>query len=416
MRRSRSMLGSMHRSMCARSTRRSPTRRRRPPRNADDPDGEVRWHDPDHGGPDRRTREADADARRLLDRRARRRHLHRRPRLEDLPADGRRLRDGDPPRLRGSAESAAVRLHDQLAGRRADLAVRYEPCGLHDHVGRAEDQLADDVAVRAGRDDQQSVRDLRRLRRHRGRRDLHAMKRLLLLLAACGSSSPKMPDARVIDAPPDAPPVPHIAYVVNALTWPTTANEARTVGFDLDGNGTIDDQFGATLAALRSQGGLDVQTPTDTAIAHGVSITLADVQAPDLSAPSAGFTLYAGTNPKPAPCAGSTDTSCGHHLTGTGSFDVAAMPRDTPIVGPIASSVYAGGPGHLTLPVYAACGTPALITLLAAHVQFTLSANGLMQGRLGGAIAMTDLDAKLYPAMAQGYTATLARDSNMLQR
>lgn len=241
------------------------------------------------------------------------------------------------------------------------------------------------------------------------------MKRLLLLLAACGSSSPKMPDARVIDAPPDAPPVPHIAYVVNALTWPTTANEARTVGFDLDGNGTIDDQFGATLAALRSQGGIDVQTPTDTAIAHGVSITLADVQAPDLSAPSAGFTLYAGTNPNPAPCADSTDTSCGHHLTGTGSFDVAAMPRDTPIVGPIASSLYVGGPGHLTLPVYVASGTPALITLLAAHVQFTLSPNGLMQGRLGGAIAITDLEAKLYPAMVQGYAATIARDCNMLQ-
>lgn len=255
------------------------------------------------------------------------------------------------------------------------------------------------------------------------------MKRLgpLLLAAACGSSSPKMPDAHVpdasadsqIDATPDAPTVPtgsHRHFVVNQLRWPTSSVESREDAFDLDGNGVLDNQIGAVIVALRSQGGIDAQPPSDAAIARGVSITLADLQTPDsTTASAAGFTLYAGTNPNPAPCNGSADSTCGRHLTGNGSFDVATSPRDMPIVGPIASGVYSGGPGHLDMPVYIASGTPAFVTLLGAHAQFTVSANGLVQGKIGGAVPITDLDTKLYPAMATGYTAMVAHDCSALQ-
>jgi hypothetical protein len=64
---------------------------------------------------------------------------------------------------------------------------------------------------------------------------------------------------------------------------------------------------------------------------------LADVQTTDLT--TAGYTMYAGTNPNPAPCYGSADVTCREHLTGTATFDAAATPRDPQLVGNAVSGV-----------------------------------------------------------------------------
>jgi len=261
------------------------------------------------------------------------------------------------------------------------------------------------------------------------------MKRigLVCLAAACGSSSSKQPDAAVhvdarADAPADATPdvavdapvdVPegvsgHYHYVVNRLVWPTTSNEARADGLDLDGNGTIDNQLGMVLSSLTAQG-FDVQTPTDQSLARGGSITLADLAAPDLTnATGATFTLFAGTNPSPTPCNNSADTVCGHHLTGTGTFDVAAMPRDTPIAGAIASTVFTGGPGHLSIPLYVMTGSPTIITLLGARAKLTPKTGGVMTGIIAGAVSTADINSKIYPAMQQSFSAAVAQDCSML--
>lgn len=120
-----------------------------------------------------------------------------------------------------------------------------------------------------------------------------------------------MPDAHVVDAHPDAPldaPEPvagHYHYAISKQQWPTSSSEARADGFDIDGNSTIDNQFGDAMATLIGMG-FDVQTQTDVAIAHGSEIMLADLGADDLgSAGSASFAIYAGENPDPAPCNGS---------------------------------------------------------------------------------------------------------------
>jgi hypothetical protein len=249
------------------------------------------------------------------------------------------------------------------------------------------------------------------------------MKRvgLVLVVAACGSSSSKTPDASIdaahsdapADSATDAPPMAtgtHHHYVINKITWPTTSTEARMMGFDLDGDGSVNNQLGQDMATLSGQG-FDVQTAQDAEVARGLVLMLADVQATDLTtATDVGFTTYAGENPNPPACNGSADTVCGHHLDGTASFDVAAMPRETPIVGAIAAGQYTGGPGKLPVELSVVTSAPVSTTLIGAHAKLTATANGITQGIIGGAIPSTDIDMKIYPAMAVSFNAVVARD------
>lgn len=223
-------------------------------------------------------------------------------------------------------------------------------------------------------------------------------------------------DARVDgapDAPPDAPPDAsgmHHHYILDSLMWPTTSNQAQLDGFDLDGDGTIDNQLGNVMATMASDG-FDVQTPQDQAIARGTELMLADLQADGLTtATGAGYTMYVGTNPSPAPCSSSSDTVCGHHLTGTATFDAAATPRDPELVGSITGGHLTAGPGHLSMQLSVVTGTPVTLTLLAAHVKLTATSTAITTGVIGGAIPMTDFHDKIYPAMQTSFATTIAAD------
>jgi hypothetical protein len=119
--------------------------------------------------------------------------------------------------------------------------------------------------------------------------------------------------------------------------------------------------------------------------------------------------MYVGMNPNPAPCNGSSDPDCGHHLAGTGSFDAAATPRDAQLIGAITGGQLIAGPGHLSLQMSILSSAPVTITLLAARAKLAPTANGLA-GILGGAIAHGDFHDKIYPAMQTGFATVLARD------
>lgn len=228
----------------------------------------------------------------------------------------------------------------------------------------------------------------------------------------------------MIDAPspvvdaflPDAPePVGgHYHYVISKMTWPATASDARADGFDLNNDGTVDNQLGMVMASFNSQG-FPVQPATDTAIATGQIIMLGDLAATDLTtSASATFTLFAGTDPNPPACNGSADTTCGHHLHGTATFTVAATPRDTPLAGSIATGTYTGGPGHLSIEASILGSTPITLTLLGARAKLAVTAAGFMQGIIGGAIPETDIQMKVYPAMAMGFNAQVMHDCSAL--
>src|SRR5437868_1216590 len=106
-------------------------------------------------------------------------------------------------------------------------------------------------------------------------------------LVACGGS--------------DGAPTPegaHTHYVSNKIFVPTSSTESREYGLDLNGDGTVDNQLGATLAALKSQGGFDIQGTIDKAVADGSIILLVDFQTKSFtSSAAAGIQVFLGDNP-----------------------------------------------------------------------------------------------------------------------
>jgi hypothetical protein len=231
------------------------------------------------------------------------------------------------------------------------------------------------------------------------------------------TDSPVTPEASP-DAPIDAPATAtgtHYHYVLASEHWPASNPEAQALGMDLDGDGQVDNQLGKALVALSGQG-LDTQTTVDQQVATGAILMLADLQTTDFTtAVDAGFTLYTGADPSPTPCAGPSDTVCGHHLAGTGSFNVASVsPRDTPVLGNIASGTLTTGAGSLSPQLALVGSSPITLTLLGARAKVTATASGITQGVIAGGISANDLDTKLYPLMQQGFMAIVQRDCTQL--
>src|SRR3569623_2957306 len=115
-------------------------------------------------------------------------------------------------------------------------------------------------------------------------------------LVACGGGGDDQP----------TPEGPHYHYVANKVFVPTSSNESREFGLDLNGDGTVDNQLGNTLAALKSQAMFDIQATIDQSVNQGSIILLADFQTKDFTSSSAaGIQVFLGTNPNPAACNGS---------------------------------------------------------------------------------------------------------------
>jgi hypothetical protein len=228
-----------------------------------------------------------------------------------------------------------------------------------------------------------------------------------MTFAACGGGDDGQP----------TPEGMHYHYVANKVFVPTSSTESREYGLDLNGDGTVDNQLGATLAALKSQGGFDVQTTIDTSVNEGSIILLADFQTKDfMTSSAAGIQVFLGKNPMPAPCNGSADTTCGHHLDGTGSFDIDPNgPQNAALAGKIVGGTFTGGPGNLSLQIAIGGTMPIQLDLIGAKVKASgISETGITSAILAGAVTKNDIDTKIIPAIAPQLETTIMRDCNML--
>ncbi len=256
----------------------------------------------------------------------------------------------------------------------------------------------------------------------------------IVLLAACGSSSsPARPDAakpidgpldspvdspvdgRIVDASIDAPQMStgmHHHYVIDHVYVASTAQQIQQYGLDLDGNGMVDNVFGAFVEQFSQNGFGSPQVPVSQEVDNGALLMLADLQATDLTtATAAAFETYEGTNPMPEPCLSMSDTVCRQHLMGTGSFDVVAQtPPQPPIVGDIVAGAYTGGPGHLDVMLPVFDGMPVPVTLIGARAKLTTASTSIMAGVIGGGITASDMHVAVYPSMAQAANIQIFKD------
>lgn len=245
------------------------------------------------------------------------------------------------------------------------------------------------------------------------------------LLLACGGDEGNggNVDAGVDSGPSVCTPTESTTYVVNKVNVPLTSAEAEGIyGFDLNGDDTPDNKVGKTLATLKNAVNVDVPGSVDKAINEGSAILLIDLKASDLaSASCASASVYLGANASPAPCLDDMDTVCGQHLAGTGQFDIAeTSPTDATVLGRIINGTFEGGPDAvegatsstivIELPVIA--GAPPLrLSLLGAHIDIQqVSADGLMEGRLGGAVPVSDVEMSILPTLHQYIDAIITAD------
>lgn len=225
----------------------------------------------------------------------------------------------------------------------------------------------------------------------------------LPLAAACGSDGGD-DDGTIDDTGTD-----HL-YVVSAVDVPANGTEATALGLDIDdkandANGGIDNQLGMILGNIGALAdGFDVQATVDKQVDEGGLILLTNLLAKDLaSASGVGMWVFLGENPQPAACADANDTVCRKHLAGTGMFSLSASsPTDAKLAGKIVAGKFTGGPGTVTLQLALTEGQPPVdLPLQKAKAELTgISDTGITNGKIGGAIAKTDLESKVYPAIA----------------
>ena len=197
----------------------------------------------------------------------------------------------------------------------------------------------------------------------------------------------------------------NIQQVASEITLPTAAT-ATQLAFDLDGNGKVDNTLGMLIDTVAQQAKVDAQGEVASAISKGDIIVLADVQATDLTNGCGKVSVYLGANPNPAPCTDPANSAtCGQHLQGTGTFDIAAnSPKDTSVFGTIKGGRFfldkGDAPGNFSLELDIIDGqAPIRLDLLGARIEITKISPDGITGRIGGAIKSSDLQNTVLPTV-----------------
>jgi len=214
----------------------------------------------------------------------------------------------------------------------------------------------------------------------------------------CGSSGGSRPHSG--GPTPEAWSYPEHQFVMSWLKLPLSAAEANQYGFDLDGNGSIDNQLGIIFVALKDQmGETTPQSAVEDAMKQGKIIVLLDVYAqPDMqTAPAANLWELLGVPADPP-------IPDGPQPGDTFVVDAAGGPAAACLGGSIdvGRGTFGGDDGTFLVHLPLGKGGNVTLPLHAVRIEFTASADGLAleDGRLGGAVRKDDLDSTVVPDLA----------------
>ena len=216
---------------------------------------------------------------------------------------------------------------------------------------------------------------------------------ILSLLAACNTIKPTvMPTPTAVVMPTTGV---NYHFVTNKLQIPTTQEQAQAFAVNVDGDpqGKPDNMFGGLFTLLTSVvPGIEMQSTLDQAVASGQLVALHEVKADDpLNDPSVSWTIFQGQKPSSPPTFSGSDAF---------TLDPAAT-TNLPIVGSLANGHFNGGPGTAHIQMFF-MGQLVDVNLVGVHLEADVTAQGCINGKLGGGVTNEEFKGKLLPAIAGG--------------
>lgn len=193
------------------------------------------------------------------------------------------------------------------------------------------------------------------------------------------------------------------SYVVSAVTLPASSSQ---FAFDLNRDGSAENQFGTIVQDFASQG-TGPQAGVTAAINSGATVLLITQSSSDAAFQSAGCV---SSSVQPGLAASSPDFS------GNGSFALDTGAPPAVLTGPIAAAVFTGAEAApttaSTLTVRLALfGNIITLPLADPQITYAIAATGLANGVINGAVQQTDIQI-IYTSIAAGLNAQIAADPN----
>jgi hypothetical protein len=216
---------------------------------------------------------------------------------------------------------------------------------------------------------------------------------ILSLLAACNAVQPIPAPTQTAVVMPATGVEYH--FVTNTLQIPTTQEQAQVFALNVDGDpqGKPDNMFGGLFTLLTSAvSGIEMQSTLDQAIASGQLVALHEVKADDpLNDSNVSWTIFQGQK-----------TSSPPTFDGSDEFVLdSAATTNLPIVGSITNGHFAGGPGTAHIQIFF-MGQLIDVNLVGVRLEADVTAQGCVNGKLGGGVTDEEFRAKLLPAIAEG--------------
>ena len=205
-----------------------------------------------------------------------------------------------------------------------------------------------------------------------------------------------LPDKPVTPADA-APPALALQSVINRMLLPKTAGD---IGMVFTGDGKVDNKLGQILAGLKSiHGGLDVQKDLDEQFKDGEILVLHEIFSDSLTdAKSAHVVAHFGKD---------MDGNASDNFSGSELFGIAPVtPGEIRLKGSISSGKMSFGPGTLLAPI-AIGKVYVVITLRKAWVKGTVTAKGITDGLMAGAIPIVDVKNRMLPGLSTQMTHRL---------
>jgi hypothetical protein len=226
---------------------------------------------------------------------------------------------------------------------------------------------------------------------------------ILLLLAACNMPQPT---AAPMQTPTEVVmPATGVDYtfVTNKLLMPTTQEQTQAFALNVDGDAgqTLDNKFGSLLTLLTSAvKNIELQSTLDQAVNNGQLVSLHAVKADDaMNDTSVSWSILHGQKTLSAPV-----------FDGSDKFALDSVePVNLPIVGSLTNGHFSGGPGAAKIQMYL-LGQPLDVDLIGLRLESDVSAEGCVNGKLGGAVSVEEFRGKVLPPIADGLNLVIKSD------